>query len=135
MSGRTRRTRLAGDLGDHARGRPAADRAAQHLAGVAAAADRPFRGADGDALPASAADAVLEIVRVVDQAVRTQRLPVGSPGGRLVDPPAAAARDCAGPGGAGAAGPLPVYQLAQGDHAPAERAGGALNPGGSRLAE
>ena len=80
---------LASRGGDRAGHRPAADRAVHDLPGPAAPAQRPVSGAGGDAAAPAAGNAVLQVGRVVDQAVRAQRPAVGIPGGGLAGAAAA----------------------------------------------
>src|SRR6266498_4981182 len=68
---------LASRGGDRAVHRPAADRAVHDLPGPAAPAQRPVSGAGGDAAAPAAGNAVLQVGRVVDQAVGAQRPAAG----------------------------------------------------------
>ena len=115
--------RLAGGPGYLASGGPSADSAGQDLAGPAARAARPVCEPGRDRAAAPAARAFLQVDRVADQAVRTQRVAVAIPGGRLADRAAARARDGRGPGEAVPADPLAIEQLRQGLHLGAARAG------------
>ena len=103
--------------------------------GLQVAQTGPCGRAGADLPAALAADAFLEVDRIADQAVRTQRAALAVAGGRLAYCSAFRAGDRAGAGTAVAADPQPVPLLAQRDHAPAARAGGAPDAGGSGLAQ
>ena len=127
--------RLSGGLGHHAGRRPCTDAAGRGHAGHAAGADRPLGTARVDPLPALAADAHLQVERVTDEAVRTQRAPLRIPGRRFADRSAAGAGHGVGASAAVATDPQPVTALAQGDHASAAWAGRRLDAGGTGVAE
>ncbi len=124
--------RLTTGPGDFAWPGPPAHPAGQSRARAAALAPRPVRRARRDPAAASAADTVLQVDRVVGQAVRAQRPTGGVPGRWLAHRAAAGAGHRGGAGETGAADPLPVVQLGQRDHAIAARARRPGNAPGPR---
>lgn len=84
--------RLSGGAGDLTKPCATADPACHCLAGTALLAPRPLQCACGDPSAPAAADAVLQVGRVVDEAVRAERSGFGVTGGRLAGGSAAGAR-------------------------------------------
>ncbi len=112
-----------------------ADRADQDGQGAAVGAQRAVGGAVLYSSTLAAADADLDVRRVGDQAVRTQRSSPGVADGRLAPGSAAYAFLDAGLGDAVAADPLPVQRLVDADHPVAARAGGPDDPGDACLVQ
>jgi hypothetical protein len=113
--------RPPGDSGCAARSFLTADRASRDRQGRAAPADRPVRCSEADRASSTAVEADFEVVRVGDQAVRTQRPTVAVTGRRFATRPAACAFLDAGVRDTGAADPLPIEGFVDLDDAMAPR--------------
>lgn len=122
---------LPGGPGDFARGGAAAVSALSDLFRPAVIAAGAVDEPDRDGLTASAADADFQVDRGADQAVGTQRLTGGVPGGGFTDGAAACAGDGRVPGEAGSADPLAVQEFRQRLHSVAARAGRLDDCGGA----
>lgn len=121
--------RLAGGAGNFADPPSAADRAGHLLAWAAVLAPWPLRRARGDPAPSAAADAVLQIDRVIAQAVRAKGLSLGVAGGWFADGSAPGAGHRGVASEAVPADPPAIQNLGQCDHPLTARAGRPGNRG------
>lgn len=120
--------RLADDSRCAARLFLAADRARRDRQRRAGAADRPVRRSDADRASAAAVETDFEVVRVGDQAVRTQRSAVLVASGWFAPGAATCAFLDAGMGDTGAADALPVKRFVDADDAMAAGQAGRTIP-------